>query len=271
MHFILTIVLTAALMLGITAPISQAMDLPQEVKNIVKRGQLRVGVKTDVPGFSVQDLSGNFQGMEVDIAKKLAMRMGLKANNIIYVPVTAKTRGQLVDSGDIDMVIATFTITEERKKTWNFSTPYYIDAISLLVKKSSNIDSYNDLKDKKVGVAEGSTSKEGLIKAAEQHGVTLSDTNNFQTFPDYPSIKAALDAGQVQAFCVDGSILAGYLDSGTHLLTSIRFMPQQYGIVTKLANKEQAAFVNECIETWLADGTIKEFIEDNNVPPSFNE
>ncbi|WP_419008799.1 transporter substrate-binding domain-containing protein, partial [Desulfovibrio sp.] len=125
MHFILTIVLTAALMLGITAPISQAMDLPQEVKNIVKRGQLRVGVKTDVPGFSVQDLSGNFQGMEVDIAKKLAMRMGLKANNIIYVPVTAKTRGQLVDSGDIDMVIATFTITEERKKTWNFSTPYY--------------------------------------------------------------------------------------------------------------------------------------------------
>ncbi len=104
MHFILTIVLTAALMLGITAPISQAMDLPQEVKNIVKRGQLRVGVKTDVPGFSVQDLSGNFQGMEVDIAKKLAMRMGLKANNIIYVPVTAKTRGQLVDSGDIDMV-----------------------------------------------------------------------------------------------------------------------------------------------------------------------
>ena len=121
MHFILTIVLTAALMLGITAPISQAMDLPQEVKNIVKRGQLRVGVKTDVPGFSVQDLSGNFQGMEVDIAKKLAMRMGLKANNIIYVPVTAKTRGQLVDSGDIDMVIATFTITEERKKTWNFS------------------------------------------------------------------------------------------------------------------------------------------------------
>ena len=127
------------------------------------------------------------------------------------------------------------------------------------------------LKDKKVGVAEGSTSKEGLIKAAEQHGVTLSDTNNFQTFPDYPSIKAALDAGQVQAFCVDGSILAGYLDSGTHLLTSIRFMPQQYGIVTKLANKELAAFVNECIETWLADGTIKEFIEDNNVPPSFNE
>ena len=79
MHFILTIVLTAALMLGITAPISQAMDLPQEVKNIVKRGQLRVGVKTDVPGFSVQDLSGNFQGMEVDIAKKLAMRMGLRA------------------------------------------------------------------------------------------------------------------------------------------------------------------------------------------------
>ena len=271
MHFILTIVLTAALMLGITAPISQAMDLPQEVKNIVKRGQLRVGVKTDVPGFSVQDLSGNFQGMEVDIAKKLAMRMGLKANNIIYVPVTAKTRGQLVDSGDIDMVIATFTITEERKQIWNFSTSYYTDAVSLLVKKNSGISSYADLKNKRIGVAEGSTSKDALIKAAAENGVTLTDTDNIQTFPDYPSIKAALDAGQVQAFCVDGSILSGYLDPSTEILTSVRFAPQEYGVATKLSNKGLASFVEEKITGWLSDGTIDKIISENGVTPSFKK
>ena len=128
-----------------------------------------------------------------------------------------------------------------------------------------------DLEDKLVGVAEGSTSKDALIAAAAKAGVTLTDTKNIQTFPDYPSIKAALDAGQVQAFCVDGSILTGYLDAGTILLTSIRFSPQYYGIVTKLSNKGLAGFVDNLVKKWLADGTIAGFIADNKVPPSYVE
>lgn len=260
-----------ALVLGFNVATAAAADLPADVQSIVKRGKLKVGVKTDVPGFGMQGLSGDYTGMEIDLARKIAEAMGLKADDVEFVAVTAKTRGQLVDSGDIDMVIATFTITEERKKTWNFSTPYYTDAVSLLVKKNSKIETYKDLEDKLVGVAEGSTSKDALIAAAAKAGVTLTDTKNIQTFPDYPSIKAALDAGQVQAFCVDGSILTGYLDAGTILLTSIRFSPQYYGIVTKLSNKGLAGFVDNLVKKWLADGTIAGFIADNKVPPSYVE
>lgn len=250
---------------------ASAATLPDDVQAIVKRGELHVGVKSDVPGFSMQDLSGSYAGMEVDLAKKLAEAMGLKADKVSFTAVTAKTRGQLLDTGDIDMVLATFTITPERKTIWNFSTPYYTDAVSLLVKKNSGISGYADLVNKRIGVAEGSTSKDALIKAAAENGVTLTDTANIQTFPDYPSIKAALDAGQVQAFCVDGSILSGYLDPSTEILTTVRFAPQDYGVATKLSNKGLAGFVEENISAWLKDGSIDKIIAKNGVTPSFKK
>ena len=219
----------------------------------------------------MQDLSGDYKGMEIDLAKKIAEAMGLKDKDVKFTGVTAKTRGQLLDSGDIDMVIATFTVTEERKNTWNFSTPYYTDAISLLVKKNSGISDYKDLADKIVGVAEGATSKNMLIAAAAKAGVTLTESKNTQTFPDYPSIKAALDSGQIQAFCVDGSILTGYLDANTTLVDKVRFAPQQYGIATKLTNKGLAGFVDGLVVKWLSDGTIPAILKANNVAPSFKE
>ncbi len=270
MKKIVTLFVLAVFALGCSVA-SAADALPPDVQAIVKRGKLNVGAKTDVPGFGMQDLSGKFTGMEIDIATMIAQSMGLKASDVNFVGVTAKTRGQLLDSGDIDMVVATFTITEKRKETWNFSTAYYTDAVSLLVKKNAKIKDYKDLVDKRVGVAEGSTSKDALIVAAAKKGVTLSDVVNIQTFPDYPSIKAALDAGQVQAFCVDGSILTGYLDAGTVLVNSTRFAPQYYGIATKLTNKGLAGYVDNLIQKWLADGTIAKLIKKHNVPPSFTE
>ncbi len=268
---LMSLLVAAIAVTGFALGTGNAASLPEDVQAIAKRGELRVGVKSDVPGFGMQDLSGDYKGMEIDLAKKLAEAMGLKAGDVRFTAVTAKTRGQLLDAGDIDMVIATFTITEDRKKIWNFTTPYYTDAVSLLVKKNSGIKNYPDLVGKRVGVAEGSTSKDALIAAAKANGVTLTDTDNIQTFPDYPSIKAALDAGQVQAFCVDGSILSGYLDGGTELLTSIRFAPQDYGIATKLSNKGLAEFVEGLIVQWKNDGTIKKLISDNGVAPSFEK
>lgn len=270
LHRMGALLLSALAILAISTS-APAANLPDDVQAIVKRGELRVGVKSDVPGFSMQDLSGNYAGLEVDLAKKLAEAMGLKADDVVFTAVTAKTRGQLLDTGDIDMVLATFTITEERKQIWNFSSSYYTDAVSLLVKKNSGISGYADLTNKRIGVAEGSTSKDALIKAAKENGVTLTDTDNIQTFPDYPSIKAALDAGQVQAFCVDGSILSGYLDPSTEILSTVRFAPQEYGVTTKLSNKGLASFVEEKITGWLSDGTIDKIISANGVTPSFKK
>ncbi len=243
-------------------------DLPADVQAIVDRGVLRVGVKTDVPGFGYQDvLTEEYSGMEIDLARKIAETLGV--DNVEFTAVTAATRGQLLDSGDIDMVIATFTIKPDRLESWNFTTPYYTDAVSLLVKKDSGIADFADLEGKVIGVSTGSTSMEALIAAAGEAGVTLTQGANFAEYATYPEIKTALDAGRVDAFCVDGSILSGYLDDSVEILDSIKFSPQEYGIATKLSNTGLAEYLDNLIATWLEDGTIDQMIADNGVAASF--
>ena len=97
----------------------------EDVQAIVDRGVLRVGVKNAVLGFGFQDeLTGEYSGMEISLAEKIAEYLGVEVE---FTAVTAATRTELLDSGDIDCVLATFTITEERKKSWDFTTPYYTD------------------------------------------------------------------------------------------------------------------------------------------------
>ena len=115
----------------------------------------------------------------------------------------------------------------------------------------------------------GSTSMEALIAAAAENGVTLTKEANFSEYATYPEIKTALDAGRVDAFCVDGSILSGYLDDTVEILDSIRFSPQEYGIATKLDNTGLAEYLDGLIVTWLGDGTIDQLIADNGVAASF--
>lgn len=93
------------------------------IADIQKRGELVVGVKQDVPNFGYKDpKTGTYSGIETDLAKMVADELKVK---IRYVPVTAQTRGPLLDNEQVDMDIATFTITDERKKLYNFTSPYY--------------------------------------------------------------------------------------------------------------------------------------------------
>ena len=152
----------------------------KEVKKIVERGVLRVGVKNAVVGFGYQDpVTNEYSGMEISLAQKIADNLGVKVE---YTAVTAATRTELLDSGDIDCVLATFTITDERKKSWDFSTPYYTDYVTVLVEKAKNIKTVADLKDKKVGVSSGSTSAKALVKQMiENNGGVTSESVSKKT------------------------------------------------------------------------------------------
>ena len=138
-------------------------EWPADVQAIIDRGVLRVGVKNAVVGFGYQDaLTGEYSGMEIDLAKMIADYLGV---DVEYTTVTAATRGELLDSGDIDCVLATFTITDERKETWDFTTPYYTDYVTVLVEESSGITTLADLVGKVVGVSSGSTSAKSVVEA----------------------------------------------------------------------------------------------------------
>lgn len=246
-----------------------------DVQAIIDRGVLRVGVKNAVIGFGYQDpISGEYSGMEIDIAKALAAQLGV---DVEFTTVTAATRTELLDSGDIDCVLATFTITDERKQSWDFTTPYYTDHVTVLVEDSSGIKTLADLKDKLVGVSSGSTSARALVSAMVDAGVldggnfskdtfdpaTWKEGISFQQFDDYPGISTALAAGQVDAFCVDKSILAVYKTEGRGYIED-QFAPQEYGIATKKGSGF-SAYCEDFIQAKLADGTIDGWIAEYNL------
>ena len=246
-----------------------------DTQAIVDRGVLKVGVKNAVQGFSFQDtLTGEYKGLEDSLAEMIAEYLGV---DIEFTTVTAATRGELLDSGDIDAVLATFTITDERKKTWDFSTPYYTDYVSVLVEDSTGIKELADLKDKVVGVSSGSTSARALTKAMVDAGVidgagfdadsfnadTWKDGISFRQYDDYPAISTALSAGEIDGFCVDKSILAIYKTDGRSYIDA-EFAPQEYGIATKKGS-DFSTVCDDLVQGWLADGTLDQLIKDNGL------
>ena len=254
---------------------SAAAAFGADTQAIVDRGVLKVGVKNAVQGFSFQDtLTGEYKGLEDSLAEMIAEHLGV---DVEFTTVTAATRGELLDSGDIDAVLATFTITDERKKSWDFSTPYYTDYVSVLVEDSTGIKELADLKDKVVGVSSGSTSARALVKAMIDAGVldganfdadtfnadTWKEGISFRQYDDYPAISTALSAGEVQGFCVDKSILAIYKTEGRSYIDA-EFAPQEYGVATK-KDSDFSAVCDELITGWLADGTVDQLIKENGL------
>ncbi|WFR56131.1 transporter substrate-binding domain-containing protein [Anaerocolumna sp. AGMB13025] len=250
-------------------------EYPADVQAIIDRGVLRVGVKNAVIGFGYQDpLTQEYSGLEISLAKKIAEHLGVEVE---YTAVTAATRTELLDSGDIDCVLATFTITDERKESWDFSTPYFTDYVTVLVENASGIKSLNDLADKTVGVSSGSTSAKALIKAMIEGGIisgdnfkedsfdpaTWTEGVKFHQYDDYPTISTALSAGEIDAFCVDKSILAAY-NSDSRSYIADKFAPQNYGVATKKGSG-LTAVIEQLVQDWLADGTVKGLIADNGL------
>ena len=242
-----------------TEPAEPAAEgaLPAGVQAIKDAGELKVGVKADVPNFGLQDAAtGEFDGMEIDLARALAERIGLTADDIKFEAVTAKTRGPLLDNGQIDVVIATFTIKPERLEQWNFSNPYYQDEVGLLVKNASGITGLAGLDGKTVGVAQGATTRDAVQVEADAAGIKVE----FLEFATYPEINAALESGRIDAFSVDKSILSGYVTEDSVILPD-GFSPQDYGIASKLGTDDLTTFINDMLAEMETNGEMAALLE----------
>ena len=238
-----------------------------KVEAIKSRGKLKAGVKKDVIGYGYLNTATNdYEGLEIDLCYQIAAAVlgvsydeAKKQKLVEFTDVTPKTRGPLIDNDQLDIICATYTITPERKESWDFSTPYRTDHVGILVKKAAGMKSMADLDGKIIGVSQGSTTKDLVSEMLKDQGVDA--TPSFQEFPDYPSIKSALDAGNIDAFAMDRSTLKAYTTEDCELLQpEIEFGAQDYGIATKKGSdlsKTVDDTVNELLENGWLDEEIK--------------
>lgn len=246
---------------------SGSSDTSSKLEAIKSRGKLKAGVKKDVIGYGYLNTATNeYEGLEIDLCYQIAAAvLGVSYDEakeqklVEFTDVTPKTRGPLIDNDQLDIICATYTITDERKKSWDFSTPYRTDHVGILVKKVAGMKSMADLDGKVIGVSQGSTTKDLVGEMLKDQGVDA--TPSFQEFPDYPSIKSALDAGNIDAFAMDRSTLKGYTTGDCELLQpEIEFGAQDYGIATKKGSdlsKTVDDTVNELLENGWLDEEIK--------------
>lgn len=226
------------------------------LEKIKKRGKLIVGVKYDLNLFGLKNPeTGKVEGFDIDIAKGLAKKILGDENKIELKEVTSKTRIPMLNNGEIDAIIATMTITEERKKEVDFSDVYFMAGQSLLVKKDSKINSVKDLKKgMTVLTAKGSTSAQNIRKVAPQVNVL--------EFENYAEAFTALKAGQGDALTTDNALLWGMAKQDpNYRVLDETFTEEPYGIAVRKGDTEFLKVINEYLKEIKENGEYDKIYE----------
>ncbi len=235
-----------------------------------KTGTLTVGVRDDVMNFGyLNETTGKYYGLEIDIAAELADRMGYA--EVEYVTVTPDTRKDMLLNDEVDCLIATYSIADTRKENFDFSEPYYVDETVVVVEKSTMIESIEGLKGLNIGTMAGSNASPLLATKLYELGIigenVISNTDDFTQYegvsvtkvPSYQDLDVLLEQGAVDAACMDRCIAQTYMDDDRMFLDTV-IAEQDYGVATK-KDSELSGKIAETIQEMLEDGTIDRLID----------
>lgn len=224
-----------------------------DLATITKRGKLIIGVRTDTKPFGYRDLNGNLVGYDIDLSKYLAKAILGNMNAVEFVPVTAENRVEKLNSKQVDMLIATMSITDQRRLVVDFSDPYYIAGQAILVKSLNHLYSLRHLNNRRVIIVFGSTGEDS-IKRNVPEAVVLG-------YKTYTAAFEALLSGQGEALIADDTILLNYaLENKSVKLLPQRYSNEPYAIAFRHGEKSERLKkrVNFALENFKAMGLIRQ-------------
>lgn len=239
-----------------TRNIASAADL----REIQQRGKLIVAVKDNLRPLGFRDGEGNLQGLEIDIAKRLAAEMLGRSDAVVLQPVANNDRLSVLLQGKVDLTIARVTQTPSRDRIVSFSIPYYLDGTSLVTKDAS-VQKLEDVSRVKIAVLKGSSTiaiVRYFIPNAQLVGVD-----------SYQQARSLLESGGAGAFAADNSVLAGWVhEYSQYRLLPVRLSGEALCVVmpkgvqyTGLSQQ-----VDSAIARWKAEGWLQERIKYWGLP-----
>ena len=222
-------------------------------------GSIRIGTKFDQPGLGNINLETNEpEGFDVEIGKIVAGKLGISADDIDWVETISANREAFIAGDRVDIVIATYTINDERKQQVDFAGPYYVAGQDLLVgKDDDSINGPDDLAGKRVCAASGSTPIQRIRDDYPEAEPVEFDT--------YTECVDQLEAGQIDAVSTDDIILAGFAADpkyeGKFRVVGKTFSEEPYGIGLPKGDDQFRDFLNDTLEESFENGTWKAAFE----------
>ncbi|HEX8508066.1 MAG TPA: glutamate ABC transporter substrate-binding protein [Propionibacteriaceae bacterium] len=215
---------------------------------------ITIGIKFDQPGLGLKEGDG-YTGFDVEVAKYVAKEMGFEGDKVKFVESPSAQRETLLQSGQVKLIFATYSITDDRKQKVSFGGPYFIAGQDVLIKAdNTGITGPTTLNSKKLCSVTGSTSAK-KIKDQFASAVQL------QEYDTYSKCVEALNSGTIDAVTTDNVILAGFAAQsqyqGKLKLVGKPFSTENYGVGLKKGDIETCTKVNTAIEKMISDGSWK--------------
>lgn len=225
---------------------------------------ITIGIKFDQPGLG-QQVGSDYRGFDVDVAKYVAKELGY--TDVRFKEAPSAQRETLIQSGQVKMVVATYSITEERQQKVSFAGPYLVAGQDLLVRADDNsITGPDSLDGKKLCSVTGSTSAE-TVKEKFANEVQLQEYDTYSKCVD-PIINGTLDA-----MTTDDSILAGYAAQpqykGKLKVIGKPFTEENYGIGIKKGDTELCGKINDALDKMVKDGSWQKALDANLGPADY--
>ena len=212
-------------------------------------GTITIGTKFDQPLFGLKAPSGDPEGFDVEIGTMIAAELGIAPESIEWVETVSANREAYIMDGTVDIVVATYTINDERKESVSFAGPYYNAGQSLMVlSDNSDIMGPDDLAGKNVCSVEGSTPAANIEENYPDATLKL--------FEAYTDCLEPLRNGQVDVVTTDNVILAGYVaeSEDEFKIVGDQFTEEPYGIGLAKDDTDFRMWINDVLEASFEDG-----------------
>ena len=222
--------------------------------------KIRIGIKFDQPGLGFKDGS-EYTGFDVDVARYVANELGYPEDQIEFISSPSAQRENMLENDQLDMIFATYSITDTRKEKVAFAGPYFVAGQDLLVTSDSDISGPEDLEGKNLCSVTGSTSAQ-KIKDKYAAGANLLEQ------PSYAEGVTAMQGGQIDAVTTDDIILAGLASTdankGKFKVVGNTFSEEKYGVgLPKEGGLVKCEDINAAITKMIDDGAWEEAIKKN--------
>jgi glutamate transport system substrate-binding protein len=221
------------------------------MKELAEAGEIVIGVKYDQPGIGFKGATDDVpQGIDPEIGKILAGTLGIAEDEITWKETISDNREPFLQAGEVDLVVASYSITDDRRQVVGQAGPYYETGQQLLVRSDSDIESLEDVKGTEVCSVTGSTSLENI----EKEGATP------RGFDTYSECVDQVLSGRVDAMTTDGAILLGYAAENPEELKVVvePFSEERYGVGYSKDTPEMCEWISETIEASYEDGSWEE-------------